>query len=217
MLQLKNLFNRKLTLASIILTSLWMIDDFSQRFTEASKRKNMNVDQTILTELTPTGITEQQKNQIITLYQQYRINAADNIPKKQQGLTAKQQTQQQGLLKQLFIGDYKLELKAVISKASEGENSIELNSARALLRVSNIISGDVKIEAFANYSQVFGYRMLIEKNTQVTLSRLLPTDEAAQADGGAQTVATEQVITLTMYQPIAQTSTENIKNNESKI
>jgi len=192
--QLKKLFNQKVIIFSLIIISLWMVSDFSERFVSHKKNNNIKTDVTTLSELAPVGITQQQKQQIITLYQKYRTEAdSDKNNKSQISLTKEQQEKQQGLLQHMFVGDNKIELKAIVSRGVNAQQ-------QALLLVSNTITGSRKIEAFINNSQVYGYQLKITKSTQVILTRLSGVSNDNEQTPNTELPKAKQVITLTMYQ-----------------
>jgi hypothetical protein len=84
------------------------------------------------------------------------------------------QKKQQGELTEVFINNNKLSLKAVIRQGQGStvvsvKNNMSVKKTVALISVVDLITGANKIERHAHNTQVYGYHLTIEKNTQIKL------------------------------------------------
>jgi len=172
---------KPLAIITSLLVFIWILADFSERFLLDKDSKPISNTNFEKIALYPLNINDKQKQNIISLYDIYKAEES-NIKSEQteQGLSVEAQSQQQGVLNQVFSGDKKLQLKAVIANDNKKQPLL-----KALLLVTDIKTGESNIEQFINNVQVYGYTLIIDKNTQVTLTR--------NAEHGTQE------ITLVMY------------------
>ena len=165
--QLKPFFLQPLPIISGLLVSVWIFTDFSERFLldkNSKAKSDINFEQS---QLHPINISNEQQQSIISLYKEYKSEDKNgSSTKPEEGLSAEAQQQQRGILNQVFAGDKKLQLKAVIANDNQ-----QLSLLKALLLVSDIKTGESNIEQFVNNTQLYGYTLTIDNNTQVTLSR----------------------------------------------
>ncbi|WDE00525.1 hypothetical protein [Thalassomonas actiniarum] len=183
-----------LVLISAGIALLWSFADLSERFVTDNISGNSRDKSLVHKEFLSRIISSEQQKDIAALYDKYRVTENNASQEKESvGLSLKEQQEQQGVLKQVFVGDLKIELKAVISQGApagnspiEGKNSTVQQQLKALLLVSNAKAGTAEVQEFANNSLVHGYRLSINNNVQVSLTRTLEQGE--------------QQITLTMYQ-----------------
>ncbi len=189
----KEFFFQPVTIFSLVIFLLWAVIDFSGRIIQKEAGTNNNLGDIDAIEFNPLQVTSQQKQQVMLLYERYKPdqkqkrskNPPATVKKAPVGMSSEQQEKQQGLLKELYIDDKKLELKAVIN---DSENKSE--TLVALLLVTEIKTTRKKLERFINKSLVYGYTLDIVKNTRVTLSRSIMVDDIEHT----------QTITLIMYQ-----------------
>jgi hypothetical protein len=187
--ELKAMFNNKLTKITVILVILWCFFDALNRFTDKSINSNDADNAITITALSAPQLSERTFSELNKSYQQYISKNVDE-KSKQVGLTAAEQAKQQGELKSFFIGDNKLQLKAVIQ--NKPQNLI------ALIQVENITSGIKTIEKFSQNTLVYGYTLIIEKNTQVKLTKQKRKSKN-HIDESGQEQSNPQEIILTMY------------------
>jgi len=185
--ELKAMFSNKLTRITVILVILWCFFDALNRFTDKTINSNDSDNAVTIAALSAPQLSEHAFSELNKSYQQYISKTVDK-KNTQVGLTAAEQAKQQGELKSFFIGDNKLQLKAVIQ--NQPQNLI------ALIQVENITSGIKTIEKFSPNTLVYGYKLTIEKNTQVKLSKQKSKNHNAES---GQEQSNPQEIILTMY------------------
>lgn len=117
-------------------------------------------------------------SKVLALYDIYQNDSETSV--EQPGMTDEQQKQQNGELNQVFVGDKRLTLKAVMTNG-EGINK----QFTILLDVQELNSSQSKVHSFKKDSDVFGYTLNSISNTQVELTKS----------------ETKQHIVLKMYQP----------------
>ena len=182
--ELKAMLSNKLSKITLVLVIIWCFFDALNRFSDKTIKSNDSANAITLSALSAPQLSDRTFSNINKSYQQYE--SKDKAATKQQGLSAEEQDKQQGELKSFFIGDNKLQLKAVIQ--------IEPQALIALIEVENITSGIKSIEKFSQNTLVYGYRLTIEKNTQVKL-----TSQKNNNDESGQEQLNPQEIILTMY------------------
>ena len=185
---LKVMLSNKLTQVTLALVILWCFFDALERFSDKAIKSNHSTNAITLSALSAPQLSERTFNDINKNYQQ-DLNK-DQTAITQQGLSAEEQAKQQGELKSFFIGDNKLQLKAVIQN--------EPQPVVALIQIENINSGIKKIEAFSQKQLVYGYTLTIEKNTQVKLTKQKSKNKNINDESG-QDQPKPQAIILTMY------------------
>jgi len=188
-IELRAMFSNKLITITVILVILWCFFDALNRFTDKSINSNDADNAVTIAALSAPQLSERTFSEINKSYQQYISKTVDE-KSTQVGLTAAEQAKQQGELKSFFIGDNKLQLKAVIQ--NQPKNLI------ALIQVENITSGIKTIEKFSQNTLVYGYQLTIEKNTQVKLTKQKSKSKNHNAESG-QEQSNPQEIILTMY------------------
>jgi hypothetical protein len=172
----------------IILSLLWVASDVSKRFANQTAELEQAVKSVNITPLNLPTLNAELLSQLNMNYQPYQ----EQVPVKQNidsmGMSAAVQANQQGELTSFFIKDNKVELKAVIK-------NIALKDLNALILMTNIKTGDKTLNKYQHLSELEGYIVAIDKNTQVTLTK-------SRAQG-------PQKVILTMYR-----SELKSKNNE---
>ncbi len=161
------------SIMTIIIMLLWLIFDFSERFI-ASRNKLISpgirfeeIQRKTLT------ISSDQKTEILSLYSQYTLEKqANQSIGMEKGLSIEKQILQNGELDQLFAGDIKIELKAIITDSRPNTSDFKV-----MLQILTISTGERKIETYANGGDVYGYTLQVEENTQITLSRINRIEE----------------------------------------
>lgn len=178
LVDLKELFSSKLALFIMVLTALGLVADGVGRLKESSRQSTgQNNKPLVIKPIILPQLNESDLQQINKAYAQFTSDKSESKAKIQQGMSAVDQANQQGKLKAFFIGDNQLKLKAVIQNINK--------DLIALIEVNNIKSGTSNVEKFTNGNLVYGYKLVVSKNTQVTLSK-------------QQAEKTQQII-LTMY------------------
>lgn len=162
----------------IILSLLWVASDVSKRFANQTAELEQAVKSVNITPLNLPTLNAELLSQLNMNYQPYQ----EQVPVKQNidsmGMSAAVQANQQGELTSFFIKDNKVELKAVIK-------NIALKDLNALILMTNIKTGDKSLNKYQHLSELEGYKVEIDKNTQVTLTK--------SRDQG------QQKVILTMY------------------
>ena len=164
-LTLFQLLTNKLGIAVIIISLLWSIADFADRIASNNDKISKLTEKPELTALHLPMLNANEVEKLSTSYLKYD-QAKNEAPEKQQGMSLAEQAKQQGELKSLFIGDNKLQLKAVIKSNSENSKALH-----ALILIKNVKTGEQSIEKYGQGSKVHGYQLAIAKNTQVILSK----------------------------------------------
>lgn len=175
---LPKMLSNKLSIIIIALTLLWSLYDVSTRLMLTKANNSKSNDTLTIRPLILPKLSTNTHTALTNAYGQYTqdIEHIEQIT----GMSASEQNKQQGELDNVYINDNKLSLSAVIKNQSQGQQQTS-----ALLLIVNVKSGEQTIEKFAHLSDVYGYRLTIEKNTQVVLTK--------QHDQG------QQKIILTMY------------------
>ncbi len=183
--QLKAMLNNTVSKITLVLVIIWCLFDALNRFSDDAIQNNDTGTIVNVSALSTPQLNEQTFSNIYKSYQQY-VNKKSDVQTKQKGLSAEEQAKQQGELTSFFVGDNKLQLKAVIQSQSQG--------LIALIQSENIDSGIKAIEKFSQNTLVYGYTLTIEKNTQVKL-----TKQKNKNDESGQEQTKPQEILLTMY------------------
>jgi len=178
-------FKNRKTLVFIVFISLaWVFVDANDRFTNKVK-KSFNVKNEYENiKLNKPQISIFLVNELLDNLKKYEKQTIKTV-KKSNVMSVVQQAEQRGVLPNLYIGNNKIILKAIVHKRSAG-----LNVLQALILIINLETGEQELKKFLNNEHVLGYLLNIEKNTQVTLTK--------QQNQGLQ------IITLTMYKPMAE-------------
>jgi len=178
LIDFKEVFTSKLAFFVMAVVALGVVVEGAGRLTGISSHSNSQT--STLMAITPMVLPQLDESDLLQLNKAYAPFISDKNDSEtgmQQGLSAAEQENQQGELKSFFVGDNQLKLKAVIHNIDTG--------LIALIEINNIKLGASTIEKFTNGQLVYGYKLMISKNTQVTLSK--------------QQAEKLQQITLTMY------------------
>ena len=193
---MKSLITNKVAFLVILLTLLWCVADSRTRLLINNNNTQIKTTGFTAVALTLPQPSEQLIAKLNVAYQKYHQKINNDII-REQGLSEAEQAKQHGVLKKVFIGDLKLELKAVISVLNNpGEDHKGVASLTnktqyvALIAITNVKSGKQKIKKFSNNSYAYDYLLTINKNTQVVLTK--KASEQRQND--------KQKIVLQMYQ-----------------
>jgi len=188
--QIRLLFKNFWVLLGLSCVLLWCLFDYSQRFLNADKNVNKSMVKFKPVEVPNLKLHQKQKENILSLYQGYLVENKNSDSDNSQ-MSLADQLKQQGLLKSLHINDKQLTLKAVLKNdkksIQQGQDLV------ALILVIDNVTKEQRIESFKDSSDVFGYKLSINKNSEVNLTKV--------HDSGVQN------ITLTMYKT-------DVKNND---
>ena len=162
----------------IILTLLWVASDVSKRFANQTAKEQQAVKSVNITPLNLPTLNAELLGQLKMNYQPYQEQAPVKQNIDSLGMSAAEQANQQGELTRFFVKDNKVELKAIIYNAA-------LKDLNALILMTNIKTGDKTLNKYQHLSELEGYKVEIDKNTQVTLTKSRPQGQ--------------QKVTLMMY------------------
>lgn len=213
LINIKDLFSHRISILSLILMCLWMFTDINNRLNQtitskSNSNKHSEVHSLILPQLPQNTLT-----QLAESFKKYKL-AQEPEADVEQGLTKEELEKQAGTLTQVFTGNNKLSLKAVIqSKPPIKNKKINLTAKKyALIEVTDLKSNSSEIIKYVNGSELFGYKLIIKYNTQVELM----SDNQANLNN----------ITLLMYQGVkprpnnkitsqigSESKTNNLKTN----
>ncbi|WDE13271.1 hypothetical protein [Thalassomonas haliotis] len=179
----KAILTDKIALVTIILTLIWVVGDVQERLLSNNQQSSKVTTYPTITPLLLPLLAKDKAEQIQQKYLQYRIAPQAKVSESA-GMTAEEQARQHGELTRVFAGEHELKLKAVIESVDK-DGVKTSNELMALIAVKNVTTGQTTIESFLQGSQVYGFRLGIENNTQVIL-----TNTSQQG---------EQKIILSMY------------------
>ncbi|SFC52318.1 hypothetical protein [Pseudoalteromonas denitrificans] len=183
---IQNLITNKLGLFVIVLTSLWIATDINSRLSITSETANRNTLIDAVVAFKPPQLSKVHFLDLKMAYKKYQSENVDSKPIQNIGMSEQDQARQKGELSNLFIGENKLTLKAVINRnISESNTTVKAKQLVALILIENVKSGESEIKRFSHNDQMQGFVLTIDKNTQVNFTKRLK--------GG------EQKVTLTMY------------------
>ncbi len=172
-------------IAVTLLIIIFLALDFVERFLASQDLESKTVDVLQITALKLPQTSQEKLSLIEQTYQHYQEPVESTEAENENvGMSKEQQAKQQGQLTALFVDDFQLKLKAVIN----GQNLSD-GSAVALVQVNNLKTGEQAIERFNDNSQVYGYQLSINSNTQITLVKMI--EQAEQQ--------LEQKVQLIMY------------------
>lgn len=178
----KQLFH-PIVITSLLITTLWVFNDIASRvITTSSQLRTASTDAE--KKPLPNMVLNVNERQFIS--KQYEHFKAEDEPETQtkEQLTQEQQLAQQGILKDVFVNDFKLNLKAVIIE----HNDVVSNNtvlAYALIFKTNVKSGKAELVKVFNEEKLEGFTVKVLSSTQVELTRIHQNGE--------------QNIILTMY------------------
>lgn len=173
------LFQQPIVIVSIAIGCIYAVNDFTQRFSFDNNDKNLSSQYENLTEYSPKQISSPVAEELLQRYSSFFTTSDEEIEQRENtGLTMQEQLEQSGELSEVYIGEYKIELKAVIT-AKE-------HLKKVLLLLTNLKTNEKNIEEYLDNSFVHDFKVQIKSNTQVFLSR-------SHSQG-------EQEIMLNMYQ-----------------
>ncbi|MDX2369997.1 MAG: hypothetical protein QNK36_16605 [Colwellia sp.] len=161
-----SLLTNKVVLFTLVVTLVWIIFDVNQRFLGQAKTKTAKQEQVSIKPMHLPNASAQNIAELTERYLQYRSNDSEKKTAIDV-LSAEQQAKQQGELKALFIGDNKLELKAIF-------NSIVSKKAQriVMLKVTNIKSNQQSLESYGHLDNVYGYQLNVIDNHHIELNNL---------------------------------------------
>jgi hypothetical protein len=148
----------------IILTLLWVASDVSKRFANQTAEQQQAVKSVNITPLNLPTLNAEVLGQLKMNYLPYQEQAPVKQNIDSLGMSAAEQANQQGELTRFFIKDNKVELKAII-------NNVALKDLNALILMTNIKTGDKILNKYQHLSELEGYIVEVDKNTQVTLTK----------------------------------------------
>lgn len=181
----------KLSLLVALMALCFVAIDISERYTSESRDVSSRIALEPLTSVKSVQLSKSQLEQIKQQYAQFQQDDEEqsSASSEIQGLTAEQQALQQGNLTQVFSGDNMLELKAVISDLeTKGDENY------ALIKVTDIKSGQQTIQAVPDQRSLFGFTLSVINHTSVKLVKERQSNSAQQGIDG------QQDIYLMMYQ-----------------
>lgn len=156
------------TLVGVSCVLLWTFFDYSERFLITNKNTNKALLKFEAIKVPNLKLEPQQKEKILSLYQDHLINEQEKNFEKNQ-MTLDEQLNQQGLLKSLYVNNSQLTLKAILKNDRTGiQQGQELV---ALILIIDNLTKAQRIESFKDNSDVFGYHLSIVKNTEVNLTK----------------------------------------------
>jgi hypothetical protein len=189
----------KLSMLVALIALSFIAVDISNRFVADNSNVRNNI---ALEPLTTVKSVQLSKTQLDQIKQQYTQFQKDDEEEKStansdiQGLTAEQQALQQGK----FSGDNMLELKAVINNLDAKNKD---NQNYALIRVTDVKSGQNTLQAIADQQSLFGYTLSVINQTSVKLANIDKSNSTQQGND------VQRDIYLMMYQQ--QISTDSNK------
>lgn len=163
--QLKTALISKSAFYIAVIAILWGVNDFANRFISSENKVEQ---QTRISEFLPfvdVRLDNSVINRINANLKKYKNKTLTTI-EKPKGLSKEEQLQQNGDLPTLFVDDNKLTLKAIIKSQSTHEQTFI-----ALIKVTHIESNNSALERYADNADVYGYRMKIENNKQIILTK----------------------------------------------
>lgn len=188
-MSIKSWLTQPIVLLSLLLSAIWAVVDANERLLHTNKQTNQAASQASTVQLASRVLTESQQQFITEQYQRFIIEDESETPTIEQ-LSEQEQLNQQGILQNVFINDYKLTLKAVITEQNDASASATV-LAYALINKTHIPSGKTELVKVLNEELIEGFTLTVLSSTQVQLVR-------SHAKG-------EQQITLTMYRVAANT------------
>jgi len=171
-----------LPLVVMFIMLVLVVIDINERLLKVTNNQDKLTDHIQMSDLPHLILDNKQHQKIMSLYNQYIEEEKDDKKTKiNQGMSAELQRMQEGKLKQLYIDNKKIELKAIVNNLGEDKNTLSV-----LLLVSDTQSKIAKVETFHNEANVYGYQLQVKNNRQVSLTKQYENDM--------------QTIILTMYQ-----------------
>jgi len=183
---LLSLLTSKTAIVVIIVTLSWVGADVSERLFQGSQKNTHNDNPFNVQPMKLPSVTEETLVQIEQGYEKYRTTSTEKKADSA-GMSIEEQAKQTGELKSVFIGNKKLELKAVLTEESKINQKNEKKQS-VLLQVIDTEKDTSVIEKFSNLDSVYGFQLEVISNTQVQLTK--------------QNNDLQQKIMLTMYKPI---------------
>jgi hypothetical protein len=151
----------KLVAISLLLTGLFVVSDFFQRFIPSSKNNLSNRQAEMIVQDFAYARTDKQLIEINKLYKKYREpKNANNVNTVASKIDV---TKQQGDLLTFFTDKSKLSLKAIVFDEKK----------YALIEIVNITDKSKKIEKFNDGDMLQGFTLSIANNRQVSLDKNL--------------------------------------------
>ena len=206
---LKLLYTSKVFQVTLVITLFWTWLDANERFGASDGRQDRKNTSFVIEPLKSPQITLQQMENIFAGYPKELPKTLLAIPVKSDVMSEAEQYQQSGELDKLYVGKNLLTLKAIIIAGSEQSLGKVMPKSetlhQALILVKSINSDDQKIEKFNNGDNVYGFKLQVDSNKRVTLTRAVNSanDENIAMDDKLSTQNTGQQhiqeIALTLY------------------
>jgi len=168
-----DVFTNKLSIFTTVILMVWVLIDFDKRILVESNSNISDVKSIKIVANEVPKLNENFVKNLDNIYQAFEIE--NEAPSNDSALT--KQKNQSGELLKFIINDNQLELKAVIFN-KQGDKSINLSienklESYALIKVTNLKTGNVIIEKVKNNDIAFDYKLTIKRNTQVILQKQL--------------------------------------------
>jgi hypothetical protein len=189
--------NSKLIAVLVIFLSV-TIWDVNSRLTWNAKTSSAQESKSAINIQLPRKLTTQQQNELALQYLTYNSDVVDTESIPEQGMSLEDQNLQNGRLDQLYAGDLRIRLSAVIRQADASSASEPL--IFALLSVQNIQETHQSLQKIQVAEQFHGYKV---KNIQLNQISMVSLNDV------------NRVITLAIYQKRAAPSSEPTLNRKS--
>jgi hypothetical protein len=189
--------NSKLIAVLVIFLSVVLWDTNSRLIWNAKASAAQESKSAINIQL-PRKFTTQQQNELALQYLPFNSDVVDTESIPEQGMSLEDQNLQNGRLDQLYAGDLRIRLSAVIRQADATSASKPL--IFALLSVQNIQETHQSLQKIQVPEQFHGYKV---KNIQLNQISMVSLNDV------------NRVITLAIYQKRAAPSSEPTLNRKS--
>jgi hypothetical protein len=178
-----------------LLVALW---DINSRLIWDAKASAAQESKSAINIQLPRKLTTQQQNELALQYLSYNSKEVDTETMPEQGMSLEEQNQQNGRLDQLYAGDLRIRLSAVIRQVDA--TSASKQNIFALLSVQNIKETHQSLQKIQVSEQFHGYKV---QNIQLNQISMVSLNDV------------NRVITLAIYQKRAAPSSEPTLNRKS--
>jgi hypothetical protein len=178
-----------------LLVALW---DINSRLIWDAKASSAQESKSAINIQLPRKLTTQQQNELALQYLSYNSKEVDTETMPEQGMSLEEQNQQNGRLDQLYAGDLRIRLSAVIRQVNA--TSASKQNIFALLSVQNIKETHQSLQKIQVSEQFHGYKV---QNIQLNQISMVSLNDV------------NRVITLAIYQKRAAPSSEPTLNRKS--
>jgi hypothetical protein len=178
-----------------LLVALW---DINSRLIWDAKASAAQESKSAINIQLPRKLTTQQQNELALQYLSYNSKEVDTETMPEQGMSLEEQNQQNGRLDQLYAGDLRIRLSAVIRQVNA--TSASKQNIFALLSVQNIKETHQSLQKIQVSEQFHGYKV---QNIQLNQISMVSLNDV------------NRVITLAIYQKRAAPSSEPTLNRKS--